>query len=311
MEGYKKFINVPGHLLITGDTGTGKSHLARKIYNDSKVFKKGLVCVPLSTLSETLFESELFGHVKGAFSGAINSSGGYLGLGMGGTLFLDEIGELSLCNQKKLLFLLEERFYFQVGSSLKKNFVGRIIVATRRNLREMVEEGTFREDLYYRLLLYHFHISPLKERKQDLRKIIMLSFEEIKREMDKSWVRLSDDCMEFLLDYNWPGNIRELRNALEFGIFSTINLLEFKHLPDWIRIESLKVTPNMSNNRPLKGSLYNSAREHFERDFFNRVLIKFGGMINLTAKEIGISKSTLIAKIRKYGINTQKIKAFT
>ena len=310
MREFKKFINISGHLLITGETGTGKSYLAYKIFKESKIHKNSFTCVPLSSLSESLFESELYGHVKGAFSGAINNSKGYLETASRGTLFLDEIGVLSLGNQKKLLFLLEEGHYHPVGSSIKKEFKGRIMIATRRNLLAMVEEGTFREDLYYRLLLYHLHVQPLRETKEKLKGLIRNSFEELKKKLDKNWVKMSEECFRFLLNYPWPGNIRELRNCLEFGIFSTLQSLEIKDLPEWVKNEASKLRVNPSNNKPLEKAIYKLAREDFEKDFFYKALHRFGGMINLTAKEIGISKTTLIAKIRKYDINTQKIKAY-
>ena len=177
---YKKIINLSAPLLITGETGTGKSKAAKEIYNQSIIFKEKYLTVHLASLKDDLLESELFGHKRGAFTGAVESKNGYLRDVGRGTLFLDEIGELSLDSQKKLLYLLEEKKFTALGSTEAVDFNGRIIMATNKNLKEMVQNGLFREDLYYRISIFELKLPSLRSDKNLLKSSIHEMFHVLK-----------------------------------------------------------------------------------------------------------------------------------
>lgn len=288
-------------VLISGETGCGKSYYAKQIYIQSTIGKEQFVTVHLAALSESLIESELFGHEKGSFTGATQTKVGYFEKCGDGTLFLDEIGELSLEAQKKLLYLLEERRYSPVGSTQEKIFRGRIIAATNCNLPELVHQGKFRQDLYYRLLLAQFEIRPLRDRREDFHHLL----EEINHSLAEKYkvkkMALGCGFSQWGMSYSWPGNIREMKNLLEYFYLRGEEVAELSKLPRWIAKQDKE-----------KGSCsldYTQGLEKFEDTFFRQALEHFNGKINETARQIGISKSTLIAKVRKYGINTWDIKS--
>ncbi|OFZ27158.1 MAG: hypothetical protein A2381_10915 [Bdellovibrionales bacterium RIFOXYB1_FULL_37_110] len=298
-----KFSKVKGTILISGASGTGKTYLAKMIHQNSEQKNEPLVCLNLAAVQETLIESELFGHEKGAFTGAYEKRIGYCQMVGKGTLFLDEIGELGLSSQKKLLNLLEEKEYSAIGSNKTNKFSGRIIAATNKNLSEEIKNGNFREDLYYRLMVFNIHLSPVSSDQQLVKKMIDYYFNIYKDEYAKHDLFIDDQCMDKLINFNWPGNIREIKNCMEFLVCMSVDCIREGDLPDWI--SPLKIKKDFFKEYPLA---YRDALDTFEREYFNFILKRFDGRVNFTAQEVGLSKTTLISKIRKFGIDIWSMK---
>jgi len=283
-----------------GETGTGKSLIAKNIHKISPISNHQFLTVNLASLNENLIESELFGHTKGSFTGAINDSVGFCEKVGQGTLFLDEIGELSPSSQKKLLYLLEEKEYCQVGARRPKRFQGRIIAATNLSLEALVLKGHFRKDLYYRLCTFQIDMPPLRENKKLIDELIPILIKKYKNESMNFDFSLSEDCINFFYKYRWPGNIRELKSCLQYLIYSYNNEVTLRELPKWIDISKKTIVYDDLS--------FHNARSIFEKKLLISALNKYGGRINFTALKLGISKVTLIAKIKKYDINTSEIK---
>lgn len=308
----EQLFNVDGTILITGETGTGKSFLARQIHKESARSHLDFAEVNLATLSDTLLESELFGHVKGSFTGAVSDRKGYCESVGSGTLFLDEISELSIQGQMKLLRILEERRFTPVGSCKSLPFRGRIIVATNRDLKKLVGEGKFREDLFYRLQIFTFELKPLRERRLELNALIDSFFSHFKKIMYKPNLNIEPGCRLYLENYLWPGNIRQLKNCMEYLVACSQNHVRVNNLPDWIKETEVIVSMGELQEHIVIDMLpenYYMALEIFEKFFLKSVLRKNRGKINNSALLMGISKATLIAKARKYAINTMQLRA--
>ena len=238
------------NVLITGETGTGKELIARAVHSRSMRKDRPLVKVNCGAIPAGLVESELFGHVKGAFTGATTDRTGRFELADGGTLFLDEVGELPLDTQVKLLRVLQEQEFEPVGSSRTVHVDVRIIAASNRNLAEMVREGLFRSDLFYRLNVLPLHVPPLRERQSDIPQILMFFLIHYAKKMGKKINGLSGETMDRLVSYPWPGNIRELRNVIERGVVLSPNsalMLEQDLLPP--EIFQSDPVPSTSPNR--------------------------------------------------------------
>ncbi|MBC7714350.1 MAG: sigma-54-dependent Fis family transcriptional regulator [Rhizobacter sp.] len=303
---YKKLINLSVPLLITGETGTGKSVLARKIFDQSYVHREKFLTVHLASLKEELLESELFGHKKGAFTGAVEMQNGYLKDVGTGTLFLDEIGELSLDSQKKLLYLLEEKKFTPIGSTVVQEFRGRIIMATNRNLEKMVNEGLFREDLYYRISVFKIELETLAANKELLKESIKNTFFELKSRYRKHQCTLPHSTLDYLTGLEWKGNFRELKNTLEFAVvMNEKNILEISDFPSKIS-KAPALTEDFISGFPEN---FNASLERFEEMYLKSMFHRHGGKVNETARRLGMSKTTLIHKAKKYQINTLKIRA--
>lgn len=279
-------------ILILGETGTGKTQLAKSISVDATKF----IQLNVSSLSHNLFESELFGHIKGAFTGSTHTRAGFCEEVDEGVLFLDEIGELSLELQVKLLTLIDEKLFYPVGSSRPKKFRGRLIVATNKDLRLLVNTGKFRSDLYYRLRLVEVRKRPLRFEKYK-RKLILDELNNYKVKKKKSLI-FEAECLNLLLEYSWPGNYRELKNTIEYIFDMADNRVTANHLPAWINEKE------HSSNKAWKCSQqrYREALEIFEKNYLSALLKLHTGKINKSAQAAGISKVTLISKLKKYGI---------
>ena len=206
---------VDSTVLVTGESGTGKELVARGIHALSRRRSRAFLAVNVAALSETLLESELFGHEKGAFTGAIDTRKGFFELAHQGTLFLDEIGEMPLSTQTKLLRVLEQREFLRVGGEKPIRVDVRIIAATNRELRRLVATGRFRRDLYYRLNILNIHLPPLRERKEDIPVLVEHFIREVSRRLDRPFPGITDEAMAILMDHSWPGNVRELQNLVE------------------------------------------------------------------------------------------------
>jgi len=223
-------------VLVTGESGTGKELVARGIHALSPRRHKAFIPVNVAALSDTLLESEIFGHEKGSFTGAIDSRKGLFELAQGGTIFLDEIGEMPLSTQTKLLRILEEREFFRVGGERPIRVDVRVITATNQDLRTLVEIGDFRRDLYYRLNVLHIELPPLRERKDDIPLLVSEFVEDASARHDRPFIGISDEAMRILQDYSWPGNVRELRNLVEsMVVLAPGRRIEARDIPGEVR----------------------------------------------------------------------------
>jgi DNA-binding NtrC family response regulator len=306
----QKLINLPAPLLITGETGTGKSFLAKKIFNSSRIHKDKFITAHLASLKEDLLESELFGYKKGAFTGATDAKNGYLRDVGSGTLFLDEIGELSLDAQKKLLYLLEEKKFTPIGSTQSQDFCGRIIMATNRDLKSLVRQGLFREDLYYRVAVFKLNLPSLRENQEILSDSIIDLLSKLKTVYQRPHLYLSEEARAYLLANPWKGNFRELKNTLEYAVFmSEERQIRTSDFPQ----NTPTLDPGPKNQE--KGFIesfpcdFNQSLEIFEKMYLEAILVKNGGRVNDTARRLGMSKTTLIQKAKKHRINTLKMRA--
>jgi DNA-binding NtrC family response regulator len=295
-----KIANTNRPILITGETGVGKTAYAKKIHKLSG--RHNFVQLNITSLSSSLFESELFGHVKGAFTGAIGAKQGFCESVGSGTLFIDEIGELSLALQVKLLTLIDEGIYYQVGSCEQKKFRGRLVFATNKNLEDLIEKELFREDLYYRLRYFVLDLLPIRKKK-DVFKIILNSIQEKNLKTTNRKMILSPEAIERLTSYDWPGNYRELNNTIDYLDILDKHRIGPEDLPGWIVQQSVRVNE-------VQSILYYDALARFEREYFNKILKLFEGKINLTTENIGLSKVTLISKLKKYDIDRRVYKNF-
>lgn len=306
-----KLININSPILITGPTGSGKSQLAHKIFKRSRINRDQFLTLHLASLKEDLLESELFGHKKGSFTGATENKLGYFKDVGKGTLFLDEIGELSLESQKKLLYLLEEKKFTPVGSSTAQDFQGRLIMATNKDLKAMVKDGLFREDLFFRLNVFHLELEPINANREKLLNELHKQFERMKVLYQKDRLELSSELESLMLNFTWKGNYRQLKNCLEYLVVISDGPSVVKEdLPDWFLNElSPKQATSESDFISHFPQDFNLALENFEEWYLKAMFERFSGKVNETARILGISKTTLINKARKYQINTLQIRA--
>jgi sigma-54 specific flagellar transcriptional regulator A len=300
--------NTPATALILGESGTGKELVAQVIHNLSDRADAPFVPVNCVAIPLELLESELFGHEKGAFTGAVVTRQGKFELAAGGTLFLDEIGDMPMSMQAKLLRVLQERTFERVGSSKPIQANVRILAATHKNLEACIAEGTFREDLYYRLNVFPIEIPPLRERIEDI-SLLMGHFIEKHKKETGNFITLSPETITFLEQYNWPGNIRELCNLVErLLILYPGKCVSVDDLPAQLFRQPLKHEKNLTT--PMISELVNEDRqfdlkehlEKVERSFILDALDNCGGVVARAAKRLGLRRTTLVEKIRKYGI---------
>lgn len=293
-------------VLIEGESGTGKELVAKAIHNHSGRPKAKLVTVHCAGLNKNLMESELFGHEKGAFTDARNQRIGYFEEADGGTLFLDEIGEIDPPTQVKLLRALGERTIQRVGSSKPIEIDVRLVTATNRNLKDMADQGTFREDLYYRLNVVKISLPPLRDRKEDLVLLADAFLKEFADENGKPVREFSADALSCLLDYDWPGNVRELRTVIEHGVVMCQgDKITPRHLPQLVRsTRTNRVEPSLSptgRSGSSKDEDLNLAK--MEVQFIHRALEKTRGNRTEAADLLGLSRRTLQRRLKELGIS--------
>jgi transcriptional regulator with GAF, ATPase, and Fis domain len=293
-------------VLILGETGTGKELIAREIHQRSRRNDKPLVRVNCTSIPRELFESEFFGHAKGAFTGAIKDRAGRFEIAAGGTLFLDEVGEIPLELQSKLLRVLQEKCYERVGEDRTRQTDVRIIAATNRDLKKDIGAGHFREDLYYRLNVFPLQVPPLRERKGDITLLATHFVELLVKELGCPKPRLTRAGIEALESYEWPGNIRELRNVIErAAIFARGGALEFDLPVTGASVDPTSFGPQYSDGLDPE-YLTESEMRRRERENLLAILQKTGWRIKGSdgaAELLGVKATTLVARIKKMGFN--------
>jgi transcriptional regulator with PAS, ATPase and Fis domain len=281
-------------ILITGETGTGKELIARFIHHLSSRSDKPFVALNCGAIPETLLESELFGHKKGAFTDASSDKKGLFEEANDGTFFLDEIGELSLFTQVKLLRVIENQEIRPVGSNETKKINVRIIAATNKDLVEAVKDGRFREDLFFRINVIQVHIPPLRERKEDIPLLTAYFLHKYNRQLKKKVTDISEEAMTMLLNYNYPGNVRELENIVQHAIVVAEGSMFSKNeLPSFV--PAMQYLPE-----PIE--LIFKTMEEMEEELIRETLIKCHNNQSLAAKKLHIGRTTLIRKMKKYSI---------
>jgi two-component system nitrogen regulation response regulator NtrX len=290
-------------VLITGENGTGKELVARAIHHLSPRNTRPLVEVNCAAIPEDLIESELFGHERGAFTGANERRRGRFDMANNGTLFLDEIGDMSLKTQAKILRILEEQRFERVGGTKTFQVDVRIIAATNKDLKQEIEEGWFREDLYYRLNVIPLHVPPLRERTEDIPSLVEDFLEEFARESSIAKKSVADDVISVLQRQPWPGNVRELKNFIErLVILVPDEVIELQHLPASV-LESYDPVTAIS---VLDQANFKEAKIQFEKEYLRKKLAEYNWNISKTAGAIGIERSHLHRKLKAYGIEQKK-----
>ena len=291
-----------GWVLISGENGTGKELVARQLHLQSNRSDRPFVPVNCAAIPEELIESELFGHEKGAFTGAVQRKRGRFEIADGGTLFLDEIGDMSVMTQAKILRILQEHRYERVGGTVTIDVDVRVIAATNKNLETEMAEGRFREDLYYRLNVIPFHVPPLRERRKDIPLLTERFLARFAAEAGKPPPRLTPRALVRLVDHPWPGNVRELQNVVERVVLMTRGTeIDVDGLPHQIsspdRVRFLRSTG---------GESLAEARSLFEREYLTQKLRENGWNISRTSEVVGLARETLSRKLRGLGIDVEK-----
>ncbi|MFT5262903.1 MAG: DNA-binding NtrC family response regulator [Polaribacter sp.] len=293
MQTIKKVSNTLADVLILGENGTGKQHLAKEIHQLSDRRNQPFIHVDLGALTESLFESELFGYKKGAFTGANEDKIGRFEMAQDGTIFLDEIGNLTLNLQSKLLTVLQDRKVSRLGEGIERPINARMIFATNASLVDKVKEGTFREDLLYRINTIEVEIPPLRKRPSDITEFVTFFLQSYQEKYKKPPLSISDEAIKVLKTHRWPGNIRELQHTIERGVLLTeteeINIADL----------NLSVAPSLQELVEPGGNM--NLRD-IELLLIQKALEKFKGNISKTAKELGLTRAALYRRMEKYNL---------
>ncbi len=290
----RKISTTTSTVLITGESGTGKELVAREIHANSAEGKKQFVAINCAGIPEHLLESELFGHTKGAFTGADSDREGFFELAGKGTILLDEIAEMPLSLQSKLLRVVEERKFIRVGGKTPIGVEARITASTNKNLEELVKADLFRQDLYFRLAVFEIHLAPLRERRDDIPLLCDNLIQELNRRLKRNCLGVDNDAIRMLLSYAWPGNIRELRNVIERAmILTTDQYITATDLP--AQITDMVEFPKYDDD-------LRTAMASYEKEHIRRVLLATGGNKERSARQLGINPSTLYRKMADLGL---------
>ncbi|MBN2443299.1 MAG: sigma-54-dependent Fis family transcriptional regulator [Spirochaetales bacterium] len=273
-------------ILISGESGTGKELVARAIHYSSKNKSSSFIPVNCGGIPESLIESELFGYAKGAFTGANENRQGFFQTANNGTILLDEVGEMSLNMQVKLLRVLQEKQFYMIGSRTPIQINLRIIAVTNKNLRTLIENNLFREDLYYRLHVISIELPPLRERQDDILLLINYFLNKYSKEFEKPVPQISNNAFYALQKYKWPGNVRELENVIQMLVTMNDDTIDINDLPEYMRYSA------------LKGIAINKTLEEVEKEYMQRVLISVKGNKTQAAKILGIDRKTLWDKLK-------------
>jgi DNA-binding NtrC family response regulator len=310
-----KLSKVDTSVLIRGESGTGKELVARAIHFNSSRKKGPFVAVNCAAIPDNLIESELFGHEKGSFTNADRKKIGKFQFADGGTIFLDEIGDISPSMQVKLLRVLHEKTFCPVGSNQDIKADVRIVAATNCSLEQMIKDGRFREDLFYRLNILPIILPPLRNRREDIPTLAEFMIRKFNKLHNRSMKKIDKDALNALRLYNWPGNIRELENVIEHAfILENSDIITLPSLPE--KISSVLVDQDENESSDLSNEIscesevselnYPALKERFEREFIIRALKAFDGKINQTAALTKMTKVTLLRKLEKYQINPRE-----
>ena len=287
----KKVARTDANILVIGENGTGKELIVKEIHNASHRADEAFICIDIGTITETLFESEIFGHVKGAFTDAGEDRTGWFETASGGTLFLDEIGNLSLSMQSKLLTAIQNRVIYKVGSKTPIPFDVRLICATNKNLEEMVSKNLFREDLYYRINTVVIDIPPLRERGEDIVLLAEHFLKEYANKYEKFSLKFNSKALDKLMEYNWPGNVRELRHTIEKAV---------------ILSDSDILTPDDFIISHSTQQIYDQEKPptfaEIEKQALQIALRNNNGSVLKASKELGLARQTMYNKMQKYNL---------
>lgn len=298
-------------VMLRGDSGTGKELIARAIHFNSLRKDQPFVTVDCASLSENLLESELFGHVKGSFTGAVSNKKGLLESADGGTLFLDEIGNISLSTQAKLLRFIEEREFKAVGDTQTRTVNIRLISATNKDLEGMVADGNFRDDLYYRINIFPIEIPPLRERRDDIPALAFYFLNRFSKEMERTVKEFSAGAMNLLMNHDWPGNVRELENAIHRAvILSSDAIIRQGHLVNILEMQPLVGLNLPRTSEELKQSkkiARQKSVENIEKLFILGALKRNGWSVTASAEETGMQRSNFQALMKKYDIRIRSV----
>jgi len=296
----QKVADCDSTILLNGETGTGKGMVARAIHQRSKRRDKPFISINCGAIPENLLESELFGHVRGAFTGATTSKQGKFELADGGTILLDEIGDMSSDLQVKVLKVLEEGEFEQVGGAKTIKVDVRIIAATHRDLSEEVQKGNFREDLYYRLYVIPIILPALRDRKSDIPFLISHFLEHSNLKNDRDVKEITDEALDMMMSYSWPGNVRELKNMVErLVVLKGAGKISSRDLP--LELKSThKIDPSTTIEISDEGICLNSAVTEFEKALILQSLEKTKWVKNKAAKLLHLNRTTLVEKIKRH-----------
>ena len=299
----RKISNTPANVLITGESGTGKELVAQCIHANSKRSHKPFVPLNCGGLPEHLVESELFGHAKGAFTDAKQNRAGLMEHAKGGTFFLDEIGELPMHLQVKFLRVLEDHKIRRLGSNQEIEIDIRLISATNRNIKELIGEGKFREDLFYRINTFEIHLPPLRERQGDIQLLAHHFLNYFGETSEKAIQGISTEAMDVLCEYTWPGNVRELMHVMERAVaLSDADAIQFEDLPENLIAQTENTIVSAQINLPFQDAK-DAVIEKFEQTFIDRLLKAHNGNVSRAARQNGTERRTLQRLISKYAID--------
>ncbi|MEI6315827.1 MAG: sigma-54 dependent transcriptional regulator, partial [Syntrophus sp. (in: bacteria)] len=297
-------------VLIMGENGTGKELVARSLHKLSRRNVKPFIEVNCAAIPEDLIESELFGHEKGAFTGATQKKRGKFDLAHEGTIFLDEVADMSLKAQAKILRILQEKKFERVGGTKMIHVDVRVIAATNKDLEKEMEEGRFRQDLYYRLNVIPLLVSPLRERIEDIPPLVERFLNDFSVKEGEDPKKITPEALELLLGHDWPGNVRELKNIVErLVIMTPSRIITAADIPLFAKESSHEIEskPNLSKTSTLQDSdSLRAARIDFEKQYILRKLRENEGNISKTAEAIGLERSNLHKKIKSYGLDVEK-----
>ncbi|HXW24825.1 MAG TPA: sigma-54 dependent transcriptional regulator [Xanthobacteraceae bacterium] len=297
-------------VLLSGESGTGKELIARAVHYNSLRKDKAFVAVDCNALSENLLESELFGHVKGAFTGAVANKRGMLEVADGGTLFLDEIGNFSLSTQAKLLRVIQEREFRAVGDTKTHAVNLRLVTATNKDLKAMVATGTFRDDLYYRINIFPIHVPPLRERRDDIPALAFHFLKAVNEELGKKVTEFSEGAMSALVNYDWPGNVRELENTVHrAAILTTDRVIRQAHLVNIIEAAArpaLDVPHTSDDLKRVKKAAREKSVEDIEKLFILEALKRNAWNATKSAEDTGMQRANFQALMKKYNIRLRE-----
>jgi DNA-binding NtrC family response regulator len=298
-------------VMLRGESGTGKELIARAIHYNSLRKDKVFVTVDCTSLSENLLESELFGHVKGSFTGAVSDKRGLFQTADGGTLFLDEIGNISLSTQAKLLRFIEEREFKSVGDTRMKSVNIRLITATNKDLETMVADGTFRDDLYYRINIFPIEIPPLRERRDDIPALAFHFLNQFSKEMEQKVSEFSAGAMNLMMNHDWPGNVRELENVVQRAVIlandEVIRQGHLVNLIDMLPHISLDVPRTSEELKQIKKIARRKSVENVEKHFVLSALKRNGWNVTRSAEQTGMQRSNFQALMAKYDIRMRSL----